>query len=227
MVRCNRDLAFPNSKPLHTLMAKLSNRRGLQLRTQDLAGANPHNSLPSLRRQHPLRARLTFSSASRNTSGPKHTRPLQIARFECLTWVPSFSTLGGWSWKVFRLKELEKSEFWAVLRIFTLGDRSLVGETGPPWQCDRSPTGETSSRSLPTSRHSRDGHRDTYSLCGIGRRSGLPWERLIPRVGILTTTGPLGSARTTYEWVSGTDSFRAAFGTGGGTGSRQGSRVAS
>nr|CAD1834513.1 unnamed protein product [Ananas comosus var. bracteatus] len=48
--------------------------------------------------------------------------------------------------------------------------------------------------SLPTSRHSGDGHRDTYSPCGIGRRSGLPLERLIPRVGMLTTTGPLGSA---------------------------------
>nr|CAD1830244.1 unnamed protein product [Ananas comosus var. bracteatus] len=48
--------------------------------------------------------------------------------------------------------------------------------------------------SLPTSRHSGDGHRDIYSPCGIGRRSGLPWARLIPRVGMLTTTGPLGSA---------------------------------
>nr|CAD1832712.1 unnamed protein product [Ananas comosus var. bracteatus] len=48
--------------------------------------------------------------------------------------------------------------------------------------------------SLPTSRHSGDSHRDSYSPCGIGRRSGLPWARLIPRVGMLTTTGPLGSA---------------------------------
>nr|CAD1837468.1 unnamed protein product [Ananas comosus var. bracteatus] len=30
----------------------------------------------------------------------------------------------------------------------------------------------------------------TYACpCGIGRRSGLPWGRLIPRVGMLTTTG--------------------------------------
>nr|CAD1827315.1 unnamed protein product [Ananas comosus var. bracteatus] len=36
--------------------------------------------------------------------------------------------------------------------------------------------------------------RDTYSPCGIGRRSGLPWARLIPRVGMMTTMGPLGSA---------------------------------
>nr|CAD1830076.1 unnamed protein product [Ananas comosus var. bracteatus] len=28
----------------------------------------------------------------------------------------------------------------------------------------------------------------------VGRRSGLPWKRLIPRVRMLTTTGPLGSA---------------------------------
>nr|CAD1827325.1 unnamed protein product [Ananas comosus var. bracteatus] len=49
-------------------------------------------------------------------------------------------------------------------------------------------------RSLPTSRHSGDSHRDSYSPCEIGRRSGLPWARLIPRVGMMTTTGPLGSA---------------------------------
>nr|CAD1831741.1 unnamed protein product [Ananas comosus var. bracteatus] len=48
--------------------------------------------------------------------------------------------------------------------------------------------------SLPTSRHSGDSHRDSYPPCGIGRRSGLPWARLIPRVGMMTTTGPLGSA---------------------------------
>nr|CAD1834509.1 unnamed protein product [Ananas comosus var. bracteatus] len=48
--------------------------------------------------------------------------------------------------------------------------------------------------SLPTSRHSGDSHCDSYSPCGIGRRSGLPWDRLIPRVGMMTTTGPLGSA---------------------------------
>nr|CAD1830021.1 unnamed protein product [Ananas comosus var. bracteatus] len=36
--------------------------------------------------------------------------------------------------------------------------------------------------------------RDTYSPCGIGRRSGLPWARLIPRVEMKTTMGPLGSA---------------------------------
>nr|CAD1823371.1 unnamed protein product [Ananas comosus var. bracteatus] len=36
----------------------------------------------------------------------------------------------------------------------------------------------------------------TYARpCGIGRRSGLPWGRLIPRVGMLTTTGPLGTAQ--------------------------------
>nr|CAD1833656.1 unnamed protein product [Ananas comosus var. bracteatus] len=32
--------------------------------------------------------------------------------------------------------------------------------------------------------------------CGIGRRNGMPWGRLIPRVGMLTTTGPLGTAQT-------------------------------
>nr|CAD1832957.1 unnamed protein product [Ananas comosus var. bracteatus] len=31
--------------------------------------------------------------------------------------------------------------------------------------------------------------------CGIGRRNGMPWGRLIPRVGMLTTTGPLGTAQ--------------------------------
>nr|CAD1837147.1 unnamed protein product [Ananas comosus var. bracteatus] len=37
----------------------------------------------------------------------------------------------------------------------------------------------------------------TYTRpCGIGCRSGLPWVRLIPRVGMLTTTGPLGTAQT-------------------------------
>nr|CAD1833610.1 unnamed protein product [Ananas comosus var. bracteatus] len=36
----------------------------------------------------------------------------------------------------------------------------------------------------------------TYARpCGIGRRSRLPWGRLIPRVGMLTTTGPLGMAQ--------------------------------
>nr|CAD1834635.1 unnamed protein product [Ananas comosus var. bracteatus] len=36
----------------------------------------------------------------------------------------------------------------------------------------------------------------TYARpCGIGRRSGLPWGRLIPRVGMLTTTGLLGTAQ--------------------------------
>nr|CAD1830222.1 unnamed protein product [Ananas comosus var. bracteatus] len=43
--------------------------------------------------------------------------------------------------------------------------------------------------SLPTSWHSGDSHRDSYLPCGIGRRSGLPWARLIPRVGMMTTTG--------------------------------------
>nr|CAD1822897.1 unnamed protein product [Ananas comosus var. bracteatus] len=32
-------------------------------------------------------------------------------------------------------------------------------------------------------------------LCGIGRRNGMPWGRLIPRVGMLTITGPLGTAQ--------------------------------
>nr|CAD1817223.1 unnamed protein product [Ananas comosus var. bracteatus] len=31
--------------------------------------------------------------------------------------------------------------------------------------------------------------------CEIGRRNGMPWGRLIPRVGMLTTTGPLGTAQ--------------------------------
>nr|CAD1821747.1 unnamed protein product [Ananas comosus var. bracteatus] len=36
----------------------------------------------------------------------------------------------------------------------------------------------------------------TYARpCGIGRRNGMPWGRLIPRVGMLTTTGPLGTAQ--------------------------------
>nr|CAD1820761.1 unnamed protein product [Ananas comosus var. bracteatus] len=30
---------------------------------------------------------------------------------------------------------------------------------------------------------------------GIGRRNGMPWGRFIPKVGMLTTTGPLGTAR--------------------------------
>nr|CAD1830241.1 unnamed protein product [Ananas comosus var. bracteatus] len=84
--------------------------------------------------------------------------------------------------------------------------------------------------SLPTSRHSGDSHRDLYSPCGIGRRSGLPWARLIPRVGMMTTTGPLGSAPTRQP-TGGSQGHRqpsgGAFGTGGGTGSRQGDRLAS
>nr|CAD1833554.1 unnamed protein product [Ananas comosus var. bracteatus] len=32
-------------------------------------------------------------------------------------------------------------------------------------------------------------------LCGIGRRNGMPWGRLISRVGMLTTTGQLGTAQ--------------------------------
>nr|CAD1837488.1 unnamed protein product [Ananas comosus var. bracteatus] len=32
---------------------------------------------------------------------------------------------------VYRLK-VRSLEFWQVLRVFTLGDRSLIGETGPP-----------------------------------------------------------------------------------------------
>nr|CAD1831549.1 unnamed protein product [Ananas comosus var. bracteatus] len=93
----------------------------------------------------------------------------------------------------------------------------------------------------------------TYARpCGIGRRSGLPSGRLIPKVGMLTTTGPLGTAeaglptRRTYEFwkhdnqkkselgqLVNDDIFTSfivdivAFGTGGGTGSRQGSRVGS
>nr|CAD1822906.1 unnamed protein product [Ananas comosus var. bracteatus] len=36
----------------------------------------------------------------------------------------------------------------------------------------------------------------THALpCGIGRRNGMPWGRLIPSVGMLTTTGPLGTAQ--------------------------------
>nr|CAD1835507.1 unnamed protein product [Ananas comosus var. bracteatus] len=31
--------------------------------------------------------------------------------------------------------------------------------------------------------------------CGIGRRNGMPWRRLIPRVGMLTTTGPFLARR--------------------------------
>nr|CAD1837253.1 unnamed protein product [Ananas comosus var. bracteatus] len=31
--------------------------------------------------------------------------------------------------------------------------------------------------------------------CGIGRRNRMSWGRLIPRVGMLTTTGPLGTAQ--------------------------------
>nr|CAD1823389.1 unnamed protein product [Ananas comosus var. bracteatus] len=31
--------------------------------------------------------------------------------------------------------------------------------------------------------------------CGIGRRNGMPWGRLILRVGMFTTTGPLGTAQ--------------------------------
>nr|CAD1835572.1 unnamed protein product [Ananas comosus var. bracteatus] len=31
--------------------------------------------------------------------------------------------------------------------------------------------------------------------CEIGRQNGMPWRRLIPRVGMLTTTGPLGTAQ--------------------------------
>nr|CAD1821706.1 unnamed protein product [Ananas comosus var. bracteatus] len=63
--------------------------------------------------------------------------------------------------------------------------------------------------SLPTSRHSGDSHRDSHSPCGIGRRSGLPWGRLIPRVGMMTTTGPLGSApaRQPTGGSQGIDSF--------------------
>nr|CAD1838619.1 unnamed protein product [Ananas comosus var. bracteatus] len=39
----------------------------------------------------------------------------------------------------------------------------------------------------------------TYARsCGIGRRNGMPWGRLIPRVGMLTTTGPLGTAQADY-----------------------------
>nr|CAD1825824.1 unnamed protein product [Ananas comosus var. bracteatus] len=31
--------------------------------------------------------------------------------------------------------------------------------------------------------------------CGIGRQNRMPWGRLIPTVGMLTTTGPLGTAQ--------------------------------
>nr|CAD1817863.1 unnamed protein product [Ananas comosus var. bracteatus] len=44
----------------------------------------------------------------------------------------------------------------------------------------------------------------TYARsCGIGRRHGLPWVRLIPRVGMLTTTGPLGTAQARQPTVFG------------------------
>nr|CAD1830171.1 unnamed protein product [Ananas comosus var. bracteatus] len=49
--------------------------------------------------------------------------------------------------------------------------------------------------SLPTSRHSGDSHRDAYSPCGIGRRSGLPWARLIPRPDLfLPSPSPFATA---------------------------------
>nr|CAD1838452.1 unnamed protein product [Ananas comosus var. bracteatus] len=35
----------------------------------------------------------------------------------------------------------------------------------------------------------------------IGHRSGLPWVRLIPSEGMLTTTGPLGTASHPYVFV--------------------------
>nr|CAD1823407.1 unnamed protein product [Ananas comosus var. bracteatus] len=60
------------------------------------------------------------------------------------------------------------------------------------------------------SRHSPELHRDSYSPCGIGRRSGLPWARLIPRVGMMTTTGPLGSASARQPTV--VDHFPCSFG---------------
>nr|CAD1839661.1 unnamed protein product [Ananas comosus var. bracteatus] len=46
--------------------------------------------------------------------------------------------------------------------------------------------------------------------CGIGRRGGLPWARLIPRVGMLTTTGPLGTAQARQP--TGGSSGQTAFG---------------
>nr|CAD1835661.1 unnamed protein product [Ananas comosus var. bracteatus] len=62
---------------------------------------------------------------------------------------------------------------------------------------------------------------------GIGRRNGMPWGRLIPRVGMLTITGPLGTAqaglpmgRSCEIWnkrlicfrrMAGLDTYRAGF----------------
>nr|CAD1829418.1 unnamed protein product [Ananas comosus var. bracteatus] len=38
--------------------------------------------------------------------------------------------------------------------------------------------------------------------CGIGRQNGMPWGRLIPRVGMLTTTGPfLAQHKSDYTRV--------------------------
>nr|CAD1822908.1 unnamed protein product [Ananas comosus var. bracteatus] len=45
---------------------------------------------------------------------------------------------------------------------------------------------------------------------GLGAESELPWVRLIPRVGMLTTTGPLGTARARQP--TGGSSGQTAFG---------------
>nr|CAD1835723.1 unnamed protein product [Ananas comosus var. bracteatus] len=44
---------------------------------------------------------------------------------------------------------------------------------------------------------------------GIGRRSGMPWGRLIPGVGMLTTTGPLGTAQARQH--TGVSSVQTAY----------------
>nr|CAD1827547.1 unnamed protein product [Ananas comosus var. bracteatus] len=61
----------------------------------------------------------------------------------------------------------------------------------------------------------------TYARsCGSGRRNGMPWGRLIPRVGMLTTTGPLGTAQAglptgrrliCFRHMAGLDTHRAGF----------------
>nr|CAD1833861.1 unnamed protein product [Ananas comosus var. bracteatus] len=45
---------------------------------------------------------------------------------------------------------------------------------------------------LPTSRHSGVGLCDTFAVQDWAPK-WIAWERLIPKVGILTTTGPLGT----------------------------------
>nr|CAD1820295.1 unnamed protein product [Ananas comosus var. bracteatus] len=50
--------------------------------------------------------------------------------------------------------------------------------------------------------------------CEIGCRNGMPWGRLIPKVGMLTTTGPLGTAQAGLHLcrhMAGLDTHRASF----------------